>query len=420
MDDKLNEQANPVSKTAAATLFQLAGAGYEKSEEILNCLGFEKEEFSWSLGNKDELEKVCMITNRESRYVALNNAVLQTGCDIVLDLPCGFVHRAFDMADNGKTYVGGDLPDVIRAVRPVINAMLPLDQKDKVRFSEVDITNYPSISDALRGLRGPVCVCTEGLFVYLNASEKQTVIQNIYRLLKERGGSWITVDPETLARHLAVYSAISGDRAAEFLQDEMKGFSKESEIDVTGKSTPFLQEKGDKPEEADSSESEQEFVQNGFFVEKIPFVTPNYELRSFSFLQPDVVDKLKKNLSHVHLWKFTVNPDFTSKSILKSGKPFRLKVEAAGNTVHFTVSGRLDSLSSPLLLQKWDEERTARDIRKAEIDCKNLEYISSAGLRVFMMINKNLTESPLVLTHVSPDVKVIITTTGFSDFFQMQ
>ena len=420
MDDKLYEQANPVSKTAVATLFQLAAAGYEKSEEILKRLDFRKEEYSWSLGKKDELEKTCMVANRESRYVALNNAVLQSGCDIVFDLPCGFVHRAFDMIENGKTYVGGDLPEVIRSVQPVIDDMLSPAQKAKVRFSEVDVTNYPSMTDALQGLKGPVCVCTEGLFVYLNTSEKQTVIQNVYRLLRERGGCWITVDPETLARHLAVYSAIAGDRAAEFLSDEMKGFSGESGIDVTGRSSPFLRKKGGNSEKANSSESEQEFTQNGFLVEKIPFVTGTYELRSFSFLQPDVIEKLKKNLSHVHLWKFTVNPDFVSDETQDSGEAFRLKAETGEHTLRFVVSGRLDSLSAPLLLKAWDEKRSSMDIRKAEIDCGNLEYISSAGLRVLLMISKSLTEGPLVLCHTKPEVREILTTTGFADLFQLE
>lgn len=69
MSGNIYEQTNPVSKTAVTTLIQLAAAGYEKSEEILERLGFQDEkEFNWSLGEKDQLEKLCMVTNRESRY----------------------------------------------------------------------------------------------------------------------------------------------------------------------------------------------------------------------------------------------------------------------------------------------------------------------------------------------------------------
>jgi len=242
----------------------------------------------------------------------------------------------------------------------------------------------------------------------------------MYRLLKDRGGCWITVDPETLARHLAVYSAIAGDRAAEFLDDEMKGFSGESEIDVAGISTHFLRKNGSKSEKADSSESEQEFIQNGFLVEKIPFVTGSYELRSFAFLKPEVVNRLKKNLADVHLWKFSVNPDFASKDIQKSDKAFHLQSETDKNILKLVISGRLDSLSAPLLLQKWDEKRASTDIQKVEISCENLAYISSAGLRVLMMICKELNKGQLILLHPTPEVREIIAKTGFADYFQMQ
>ena len=419
-DNELYEKTSPVSKTAVATLFQLAAAGYEKSAEIAKGLGFQTKEYAWSLGDKDELEKVCMVTNRESRYVALNNAALESGCDIIYDLPCGFVHRAFEMADQGKTYVGGDLPEVIRSLKPVIGRMLSSDQKRKVRFSEVDVTNYLSVNDALKGLEGPVCICTEGLFVYLNTSDKQTVIQNIHRLLKERGGCWITVDPETLARHMAVFTAIAGDRASDILNEEMRGFSKESEVDVTGKSIPFLKKHGSGPEKASNSESEQEFLQNGFLVEKIPFTEGNLTLRSFSFLQPEIIEKLMKNLADVHIWKFTVNPDFAGKEEDKAEESPNIKAVLSESTLHFTLSGRIDSLSAPLLLKLWEKKRASEEFHQVEIDCKDLQYVSSAGLRVLEMIKKELGKGSMALMNVSDEVREILSVTGFEDSFQIR
>ena len=418
MDNELYEKTSPVSKTAVATLFQLAAAGYEKSAEIAKGLGFQTKEYAWSLGDKDELEKICMVTNRESRYVALNNAALESGCDIIYDLPCGFVHRAFEMADQGKTYVGGDLPEVIRSLKPVIGRMLSSDQKRKVRFSEVDVTNCQSVDDALKGLEGPVCVCTEGLFVYLNPSDKQTVIQNIYRLLKERGGCWITVDPETLARHMAVFTAIAGDRASVILKEEMRGFSKESEVDVTGKSRPFLKKDGSGSEKASSSETEQEFLQNGFLVEKIPFTEGDLTLRSYAFLQPETIEKLRKNLADVHVWKFTVNPDFTEKEKDDAEDSPNIKAVLSDGTLRFTLSGRIDSLSSPLFLELWEEKKTSEKFHRVEIDCKDLQYISSAGLRVLMMMKKDLGKDAMVLLNVSDEVREILSVTGFEVFLQ--
>ena len=420
MDNELYEKTNPVSKTAVATLFQLAAAGYEKSAEIAKGLGFQKKEYAWSLGDRDELEKICMVANRESRYVALNNVALESGCSIIYDLPCGFVHRAFEMADKGKTYVGGDLPEVIRSLRPVVGSMLSPDQKRKVRFSEVDVTNYQSVDDALKGLEGPVCVCTEGLFVYLNPSDKQTVIENIHRLLKKRGGCWITVDPETLARHMAVFTAVAGDRAPEILREEMRGFSRESEVDVTGKSGPFLKKDSGGSEKASNSETEQEFLQNGFLTEKIPFTEGGLTLRSFSFLQPETIGKLRENLTDVHVWKFTVNPDFTGKEKKDAEECPSIKAVLSDGTLRFTLSGRIDSLSSPLFLKLWEKKKASEKFQRVEIDCKDLQYVSSAGLRVLVMIKKDLGKGALVLLNVSDEIREILSVTGFENFFQIR
>ncbi len=418
MDKELYEQVNPVPKTAVATLIQLAGAGYEKSEEILRRLGFQKKDYAWSLGDRDELEKICMVTNRESRYVALNNVALESCCDIIYDLPCGFVHRAFDMADKGKTYVGGDLPEVIQSVQPVISRMLTPEQKCKVRFAEVDITNYQSVTDALEGLEGSVCVCTEGLLVYLNASERETVIRNIYRLLRDRGGCWITVDPETVARHMAVFTAIAGDRASAILKKEMSGFSQKSEIDIATSNAQYLQK--DSPSEEDGTESERQYLQNGFLVEKIPFTRGDYELRSFAFLQPEVVDKLKKALSGIHVWKLIPDPDFVPKETEESAKNFSFRTKISKDTLHIVLSGRMDSLSAPSFLKAWEEKEGSEEFHRVEIDCKNLQYISSAGLRVLMMMKKALPGEPIVLLNVTSEVREVLTTTGFADFFQFE
>ena len=64
MKNELNERVNPVSKTAVATLIQLAAAGYERSAEILKRLGFSERDYAWSLGDRDQLDKTCMVACR--------------------------------------------------------------------------------------------------------------------------------------------------------------------------------------------------------------------------------------------------------------------------------------------------------------------------------------------------------------------
>lgn len=57
------------------------------------------------------------------------------------------------------------------------------------------------------------------------------------------------------------------------------------------------------------------------------------------------------------------------------------------------------------------------------IDCSELEYLSSAGLRALLVAHKRLVSGggrALVLEHVSPAVADVLTLTGFSGIFDVR
>ena len=77
------------------------------------------------------------------------------------------------------------------------------------------------------------------------------------------------------------------------------------------------------------------------------------------------------------------------------------------------MEGRLDKLSSPIL-----EEEMNKEIEKKNnivIDFKNLEYISSAGLRILIASEKELKTvgKSLEIINVNDDVMNILNVTGF-------
>ena len=77
------------------------------------------------------------------------------------------------------------------------------------------------------------------------------------------------------------------------------------------------------------------------------------------------------------------------------------------------LEGRLDKLSSPTL-----EEEMNRELEKKKnivIDFKNLEYISSAGLRILIASEKQLKTigKTLEIINVNDDVMSILNVTGF-------
>ncbi|MFN0088359.1 MAG: STAS domain-containing protein [Blastocatellia bacterium] len=84
------------------------------------------------------------------------------------------------------------------------------------------------------------------------------------------------------------------------------------------------------------------------------------------------------------------------------------------------LQGRMDSSTARIV-----EEKMIALIDQGEshlvIDCAQLDYISSAGLRVFLMAAKRLTQArgKLVLATMNDDVKQVFDMTGFSSIFQI-
>lgn len=77
------------------------------------------------------------------------------------------------------------------------------------------------------------------------------------------------------------------------------------------------------------------------------------------------------------------------------------------------LEGRLDKLSSPTLETEIGPEiEKNKDI---EFDLKDLQYISSAGLRILLATEKKVKENgkKMTITNVNNDVMDILTVTGF-------
>lgn len=83
------------------------------------------------------------------------------------------------------------------------------------------------------------------------------------------------------------------------------------------------------------------------------------------------------------------------------------------------VIGRLDAVSSPSLEAAINESIT--EITSLIFDFKKLDYISSAGLRVLLIMYKKMQVfGTMKLVNVSPEVMEILSMTGFLDFITIE
>ncbi len=84
-----------------------------------------------------------------------------------------------------------------------------------------------------------------------------------------------------------------------------------------------------------------------------------------------------------------------------------------------TISGRLDTNSSPKL--EAELRQSVDGIKELIFDFSDVEYISSAGLRVLLAAQKVMNrQGSMKLTNVSPEVMEVFEITGFSDILTLE
>ena len=83
------------------------------------------------------------------------------------------------------------------------------------------------------------------------------------------------------------------------------------------------------------------------------------------------------------------------------------------------IVGRLDTTTAP---QLEGELRSALNgITELVIDLAQLDYISSAGLRVLLSAQKTMNQNGnMVVTHVKPEIMDIFEVTGFVDIMNIE
>ncbi len=91
-----------------------------------------------------------------------------------------------------------------------------------------------------------------------------------------------------------------------------------------------------------------------------------------------------------------------------------------GEALEVVLSGRLDTNTSPEL-ETYLRENLA-GVTSLAIDLTDVQYVSSAGLRVFLYAHKELAKvgSALVLRHPNEYIADVLEATGFTDILTVE
>lgn len=95
------------------------------------------------------------------------------------------------------------------------------------------------------------------------------------------------------------------------------------------------------------------------------------------------------------------------------------KLHEDENTLEISIEGRLDTMTAPELENFLKKELGER--KSLTLDLQDLEYISSAGLRVILAAQKVMNrQGSMVLRSVREEVMDVFEITGFTDILTIE
>lgn len=99
-----------------------------------------------------------------------------------------------------------------------------------------------------------------------------------------------------------------------------------------------------------------------------------------------------------------------------------MKIEMSKNDSALTVTleGRLDTTTSPELEKSLQENLNG--VQEVTMDFAGVEYVSSAGLRVLLSVQKRMNSAggSMRLLHVNDSVMEVFDITGFADILTIE
>lgn len=91
------------------------------------------------------------------------------------------------------------------------------------------------------------------------------------------------------------------------------------------------------------------------------------------------------------------------------------------NVMTATLAGRLDTLASQDVMKEIQPMLDHAD-RTLVLDCKDLSYISSSGLRIFLTLRKAASAQGgrVVVRHICDEIRQVFMMTGFLNLFEIE
>ena len=402
---ELQTLVNPCCTTGKAILFLLLSGGDPDAMKLAPYLDLSKISKSKEKQNTPPEILNCFKIGHIFRFNMNTSAALKSGKKTIIDLPCGYETRCFKVANNGQRYYGFDLPIVADEMKELTTKIITEEQKSLISFNAVDATNYTSMRQALKDVKGEICIIVEGLIAYFNESELISFCKAIHKLLSEFGGCCMTADG-TGQMSGPIYSMIYKVIYPE--KKEMEETLKQNIESFMSKFHSF-----DNPICANGPEKAKEFLEKQGFIIKEESAAKYID--NIKGVPEDKEEELKKVLSEIKIWTLTIDKknDINNK---EENVKFNLETKLIDEVFNINIEGRLDTLTSPELLKIFKETDNIEGIK---VKANKMTFISLAGIRVFEIMLKELkNEDKLEIIEANEEIKQILENNGFKRYLK--
>jgi anti-anti-sigma factor len=96
-----------------------------------------------------------------------------------------------------------------------------------------------------------------------------------------------------------------------------------------------------------------------------------------------------------------------------------IKKEQNGTSLTMFLSGRLDTVAAADFEKELDA--SLNDVTTLVLDCTDLTYVASSGLRTFLMAQKRMNkQGSMTMRHVQDAVMEVLSMTGFDDLLSIE
>ena len=97
-----------------------------------------------------------------------------------------------------------------------------------------------------------------------------------------------------------------------------------------------------------------------------------------------------------------------------------VKITTEDKVTTASLIGRLDTLAAQEIAPQMDQLKNAEGT--LVLDCSELSYISSSGLRIFLTLRKAAAErgGKVIVRNISHEIRSVFMMTGFLNLFEIQ